>query len=276
MACISGYGRNSPDEYKACYDIIAQAVAGVMSVTGAPGGPPMRMPFCLGDTITSLFAAIGIMAAVNARRIHGVGQEVEVSMVDSLFAMMDFPLYTYLATGNRPEPFGNAGLGVYPHGVFQASDGHFIMSCYEPTPFQKMCVAINRPEIAEREDFSDIPSRYKNRISLGEIINEWSSQLPLRDVLSILGNAGVAAGPINHVDEFAESEHIAAREMLKEIAHPDGGTLKVHALPVKLSQTPASIKATAPHKGQHSQEVLHEWLGISADTFSALREKSVL
>jgi CoA:oxalate CoA-transferase len=273
---INGFGRGSPYETLPSYDIVAQAMGGLMSVTGEEDGPPTRVGSNVGDTYGALYSAFSICVALLAREKYGVGQQIEISMCDSIFSILDIPLYNYLATNKVPTRIGCTDPFVYPFDRYSASDGFFVLAAYDPRTFLRFCEAIERPDLLQDEEFASISARSRNRTKLKKIIEDWSARRTVEEVSQIMGKAGVPTAPVLNIGQIVESEHIKSREMLVEVEHPRAGKTRIPALPVKFSETPAKIEKPSPLLGQHNEEILIELLGYNKEEIERLREEEVI
>lgn len=273
---ISGFGQNSPLAKKPAFDIVAQAMGGIMSITGHEGSPPTRVGVALGDTSTALYAAFAIVTALYHRRLHGVGQYIDVAMVDSIFSLLEMSLFKYLGEAVVPGRIGSRHPTSYPYDVFSASDGYFVIATFDQPGFTRLCEAMGRPELVNMAQYATDTLRGNNAGSLKAIIEAWSTQMTVAQVLEILERFRVPVSQICSIDQIAESEHIKVREMLVDVEHPVAGKVRLPALPVKFSETPATIAAASPTLGQHSQQVLTTILGYSPERIAALRESGII
>lgn len=275
-ASLNGFGSGSPYEKMPAYDIVAQAMGGLMSVTGEENGPPMRVGANVGDTFASLYAAFAIATALWVREIRGIGQQIEISMCDSIFSILDVALYKYLATGEVPARIGSADHTVYPFDLFAASDGSFVLAAYDPRSYPRFCEAIGQPGLVDAQEFAGVEQRWKNRAQMKSIIENWSSKRPVGEVLEIMAEAGVPAAPVLNIQEIAESDHIDARNILIDIEHPKAGKTRIPVMPVKFSETPACIERPSPLLGQHTDEILGDLLGMSEERIAQLRRQEII
>ncbi len=208
--------------------------------------------------------------------MHGIGQYIDVSMVDCIFSLLEWNLFKYLANGVVAERIGSRHPQSYPFDVFQASDGHFVIGTVENVGFSRLCEAMGKPELIQSEKFSNDIRRGLNHAELKMIIENWSSDKSVEEVLGILEKAKVAAAPVYNTKQVAESAHIKARNMLVDVLHPVAGKTKIPALPAKLSETPAEIQGPSPLLGEHTEQVLTEILGMNLDEINKLKQMKVI
>lgn len=276
VASISGFGRNSPHEKTAAFDIIAQAMGGIMSLTGQPGNPPTKVGVSLGDTATALYTAFSIASALYGRKVHGIGQYIDVAMVDCIFSLLEWNLFKYLAQGVIAQRIGSRHPQSYPFDVFKASDGYFVIGTVDNTGFKRLCDAMGKSELVESDKFSNDIRRGANSAELKAIIEEWSNSRTVEEVLENLGKERVATAPVYNTQQVAESDHIKARSMLVDVEHPIAGKTRIPALPPKFSETPAQIKTPAPLLGEHTDQVLKDLLGLDTAAIEDLKKEEVI
>ena len=273
---ISGFGKNSPHEQLPAFDLIAQAVGGIMSITGQPDDPPTRVGASLGDTATALYAAFAISTALYARNLSGMGQYIDISMVDSIFSLLEISLFKYLASGEIPGRIGSRHPVSYPYDVFRAADGYYVIGTWDNTGFSRLCEVMGKTELPSLEKFSTDERRGKNAGELKAIIEDWSSKLTVEDVLKRLEKGSVAAGPIFDMKQIAESQHIKARQMLVEVEHPIAGKIRIPGVPLKFSLTPGRVERPSPLLGEHTEEILTTLLGYDKRAIQGLRDSGVI
>jgi formyl-CoA transferase len=265
-ASISGFGQSGPYSQRPGYDLIAQAMGGAISVTGEPGGAPVKCGLPVGDLGAALFAGIGILAAYIHRPRTGEGQYVETSLYEAILAMSVWESTEYWATGHVPGPLGSAHRLSAPYEVLRTRDGHLAIGANNQRLWERLCEAVGRPELRGDARFVTNPDRMDNRPAL---IAELNAIFGTRDTgawVEILLDAGVPAGPIlNYGQILGGDPHALARDMISEIDHPDAGRLKVLGSPLKLSRTPAGIRRPPPLIGQHTEEILTAARAASAD-----------
>lgn len=275
-ASITGFGEGSPYEDMPAYDMIAQAMSGMMSATGFPGGPPTKTAGYIADYSAGLYTALAVVAALHARGASGEGQHIEVSMLDSVFTLLGVPLYIYLATGRVVGRIGNADQSVYPFDLFHAKDGYFALAAYDPGNFRRFCAAIGRPDLISEDGSSGFAIGWERREELRGVIERWATDRGVDEILALFRSEGVPAGPVFDIEEIAESEHIRARQMLVPVEDPSAGRLRVPAFPIKMSETPLQVHGSAPSHGEHSEEILREVLHISESEIAQLKAEGVV
>ena len=262
---VSGFGSYGPYSQRPGYDILAQAMGGLMSVTGQEGGPPTRAGNAMGDILGGMNLAIGVLAAVNARTLTGRGQRVDISLLDSVVASLENAFERYFDSGKLPERLGNAYSAIAPYDSYQAKDGDVIIACGNQKLYEKLCRdVLDMPEMITDKRFLTVQDRVKNRKVQTGYIEAWTKQFTVDEVVKIILGKGIPAGPIYSLKQIVEDEHIAkAREMFVEIDHPVIGKMKISGTPIKLMDTKAEFRCAAPTLGQDNVAVYREVLGLS-------------
>lgn len=273
---ISGFGQYGPYRDLPGYDIIGQAMGGIMSVTGWPDSPPTRTGTAIADVLAGLFTCIGILSALAARNTSGRGQQVDVSLVDSVVSAMETIIQIYLVEKREPQRVGNRYEFIYPYDSFPAKNGWVVIGVGNDKLWKKFCEAIGRADLLEVEDYKTNINRVQNYKTVKHIVEEWTLRHDVREIVDFFLEKKIPCAPIYGVKDIAEDEHIAkAREMIIDVDHPVAGSMKVVGLPIKLSQTPAIVHAPAPLLGQHTNEILQEVLSYSKETIEHLKQKNV-
>lgn len=276
-ACISGFGHYGPYRLRPGYDIVGQAMGGLMSTTGWPGGDPTRSGTAMSDVLAGLSCGVATLAALQYREKTGQGQKVDVALVDSVVASLEIITQIYLTEGRIPQRIGNRYESVYPYDTFKAKDGDFVIAAGNDKLFASVCTVMGQPALAEREEFKTNPLRVQNHALLKPVVEAWSTQHPVDYLVDTLLEAGVPACPINTIDKLVDDPHIAgAREMFVEVEHPKAGKLKITGSHLKFSDTKTSIRTPAPLLGQHSEEVYKELLGLSAEQVAQYKQDGVI
>lgn len=263
LASISGFGQTGPYAKKPGYDVLAQGMGGLMSVTGEPGGPPVKAGYSLADIGAGMWATIGILSALWERQSSGQGQWVDVSLLDTMVSWQTYLAGNYFATNNDPKPLGGAHPNIVPYQVFEASDGHFILAVGNDNLWNSFVEAMDMEVLRDRK-FKTNPDRVQNRDELISILEEAFKRKTRDEWVDIFENAKIPCGPVNKLSDILNDAHIKEREMVVEMEHPSLGTLKMLGIPVKLSRTPGRLKTVPPAHGEHSQAVLKQ-LGYSKE-----------
>jgi len=276
-ASISGFGQYGPYRDRPGYDIIGQAMGGLMSVSGWPDSPPTRTGTAMADIVAGLNACIGILAALKGRERTGVGERIDVSLVDSMVSAMETVIQIYLVEGRIPQRVGNRYEFIAPYNSFQAKDGWIVIGVGGQEVWRRFCQVIGREELLEDPEFLTNKDRVKNVARLEEIVTEWTSKREMDDIVSLLMAASVPCSPILNVEQICNDVHIAqAREMIVEIDHPLGGKMKVVSCPIKFSNMKPAIRSTAPGHGEHTEQVLTNILEMSKEECARLRKAGAL
>jgi formyl-CoA transferase len=261
---ISGFGQNGPWADRPGFDLMAQAMTGVMSVTGYPGGPPVKAGVPVADIGCALFAIYATLAAYIGAKSTGQGQYIDAALFDAAMAFSVWDICDYWGTGKPPEPLGTANKMTAPYQAMAASDGYFVMGANNQKLWEKLCTLMDRGELLRDPRFSTISLRLANRAALQEELERTFRERPKDYWVDALLAQGLPAGPILTYPEAFESEHGKARGMRMEIDHPIEGKVPNIGFPVKLSGTPQQVRRHPPLLGEHNVEVLRE-LGIGAD-----------
>jgi len=276
-AAVSGFGQYGPYAKRPGYDIISQAMSGLMSTTGWPGGHPTRSGTAMGDVLGGLSVTIGILAAIQNRHHTGLGQVVDVALVDSAVASLEIINMIYLTEKRLPQRIGNRYESVYPYDSFQAKDDLVIIGGGNDKLWRLFSNLIGRPELADHPDYQKTRDRVKNHVAVKEIVEEWTKDRTVAEIVDALLAAGIPAAPIYNIEQVVNDPHIGgAREMFVEIEHPKAGKVTITGPHIKLSETKASIRTPSPGLGEHNAEVLSTLLGIGKEEIEKLTSEGVL
>jgi formyl-CoA transferase len=274
-ASVSGYGQTGPSRQKGGFDLIAQGVSGIMSVTGNPGGPPVKAGIPLTDLGAGLFAVVGILAALEHRHRTGVGQRIDTSLVDSGVALSVWEATEYFSGAGVPAALGSAHRMNAPYQAVRCADGYITLGGANERLFRKICDVLGHPEWTTDPEFADNASRVRHREALADRIEEITSSRPRDHWLALFEANDIPCGPINDYSQVFADAHVRARDMVVDVEHPTLGRIRSLGSPIKMSATPPDVRRCAPLLGEHTDLVLGE-LGLSAVEISALRAAAVV
>jgi formyl-CoA transferase len=277
---VSGYGQTGPYGPRAGFASVAEAMGGLRHLNGFPGEPPPRVQLSLGDSLAGMFAVQGILAALYRRDAlgGGRGQVVDVSLLESCFALLESTVPEYDRLGIVRGPGGTGLKGVAPSNIFQSQDGKWmVIAANADNVFRRLCAAMGSPELADDERFSTHLARGEHQEEIEAIVAEWAGGLDAEDIDRVLNEAGVICGPIYTIADIFADEHFRARDMLVEHEDPEFGTYIGPGIVPKFSETPGAVRwsATWEH-GSHNRDVFGGLLGLSDGALAALRAEGVL
>lgn len=276
-AAVSGFGHYGPYSKRPGYDIIAQAMSGLMSTTGWPGGHPTRSGTAMGDVLGGLSCAIGILSAIYNRSHTNKGQKVDVALVDSSVASLEIINMIYFTEGRLPQRIGNRYESVYPYDSFQAKDDLVIIAGGNDKLWSLLCNLMGSPELIEEPRFKLNCDRVQNHEDVKKIVEEWTCTRTVSEVVDTLLAAGIPAAPIYNIAQVSEDPHIAgAREMFVQTEHPKAGPIKLTGSHIKLSDTKPAIRTPSPSLGQHNEEILTGMIGLTAQEIQELKDGGVI
>jgi crotonobetainyl-CoA:carnitine CoA-transferase CaiB-like acyl-CoA transferase len=270
---ISGFGHSGPRRHEPGYDAIMQAEGGLMSITGAADGPPYRLGVAIVDIVSGMFAAYGVAMALLARARTGRGQEVDLAMLDATVALLTYQAGNYFASGKVPARLGNRHPSIVPYETFAASDGEFVLAVGNDDQWCRFCQVAGLPEDAR---FATNRQRVTGYDQLRPFVADRLRTEPRQYWIDRLTAAGVPCGSVRNFQELFADPQLAAREMIARVEHATIGQLQALGVPVKLSDTPGSVRTAPPTLGQHTGAVLERDLGFSADKIAALRREQVI
>ena len=274
---ISGFGQNGPLAKEPGYDFLAQAMAGLMACTGAPGDEPMKVGVALSDIITGLFAAIGILASLRSRDETGKGQMVDLSLIDCTLASLTNIAQYYLTSGRTAPRLGNAHSTIVPYQAFEASDGHIILSIGNDGQFARFCDLAGKPEWAADEKFQTNSARVKHR---GELVPQIEALIKTKTIdawIALCRDHNVPCGPVNTMDRVFEEKQVQARDMKIQMEHAlASAPIDLVGSPLKLTETPVEYNDAPPFLGQHTKEVLENLLQLPVSEIDALEQKGII
>ncbi len=277
---ITGFGQTGPYSHRSGYDFLIQGMGGLMSITGhpdgSPGGAPMKVGVAVCDLFTGMFAANAALAALAYRHKTGLGQHIDCALLDSQIAMLANQSANWLNAEVCPGRMGNSHPSVVPYTVYQAKDGFIIIACGNDKQFIRLTAALGVPALADDVDFASNEARIKNRDRLDAMLGDIIAALDRAEVINKLETAGVSCGPINDIAEVFADPHVKARGARIDQMRDDGSQISTTAYAARLGVTPAQYRTPPPRLGEHNDQVITEWAGLTADEIAALRVAKVM
>jgi crotonobetainyl-CoA:carnitine CoA-transferase CaiB-like acyl-CoA transferase len=258
------------------YDLVIQAYGGFMSITGARDGEPTKVAVAIIDIVAGLMLGKAIMAALFARERSGVGQKIDTSLLEAEVACLIPYGSDYLATGKVPGRWGNAHPNIVPYQTFNTLDGYMVVGAASEGNWQRLCQAVEKPELANDSRFASNAQRVAHREELIGILQDLFRKRDTASWIKLLSDAGLPCGPVNTIDQVFKDPQVLHRNMLLEVEHPIAGTVRMAGMPVKFSATPASLRLPPPLLGQHSEEVLQSWLAMPEERIQDLKRKKII
>lgn len=277
-AALSGFGQTGPYSDRTSYDIIAQAMGGLMAMTGFPDGPPTRGGGSLGDFIGGTFLTIGILGALHYRERTGCGQLVDISNMDVIMSMLDNWPTLHALTGRLPQRGGNRHPFVAPYDGYRARDGYVVVGIGNSQLFRTLMAAIGKEELGRDPRYKSPPARLERHDEVNRLVEGWIAERTVAEVMRALGpeGANIPCAPVMAVDGLMKDPHVRAREMIVDLPHPKLGTVPVTGSPLKLSASPPAIERLGPSLGEHNREIYAGMLGLSEDELAQLQSEGVI
>jgi len=277
-AATSGFGQTGPERIRPALDVIVQGMGGIMSITGEPDGPPIRPGVSQGDITAGLFTAVGVLSALHERERSGEGQMLDVSMLDSQIALLENAFVRYFATGEPPKAIGTRHPLTTPFQAFPTADGYIVIAIAPgaENQWEVFCATIERPDLIDDPRFTTPGLRTKNHAELEPLLNEALRRRTTAAWLREFDAIGLPSGALNDIPAAAKQPQVEAREMLRDVEHPAGFSLRVADTPLKLSRTPGGIQGPPPALGGDTDDVLRELLGLADDEIAALRRNRIV
>jgi len=272
---ITGFGQTGPHHDRAGYDLVVQAMSGLMSITGEPEGEPVRAGVAIADFLTALYATTAILAALHERERSNLGQQIDLALLDVQIVALANQAADFLATGRVPVRHGNAHPSVVPYQDFATCDGRIIVAAANDSQFARFAVVLGMAQLADDPRFKVNAGRVQNREILLPLISARLLQRTTREWLAALDQTGVPAGPINTIDAVFKDPQIAARNLIVEFPRHDGPA-RVLGNPIHFSRTTMSYDAPPPELGAHTEDVLMELLGRNSEEIEVLRRRGVI
>jgi crotonobetainyl-CoA:carnitine CoA-transferase CaiB-like acyl-CoA transferase len=277
---VTGFGQTGPYRERPGYDFMIQGMGGLMSITGErddlPGGGPQRVGVPIVDMMTGMYASIAVCAAIAHRAETGVGQQLDLALLDTQVAFLSNQAMNYLSTGEVPDRIGNAHPNIVPYQTFKTADGNIILACGNDNLFSKFCEVAGCQELTADPRFATNAKRVENRAAITDLLAAIFKKRTTRDWVASLEAAGVANGPINNIEQVFAEPQVIARGMRIDLPHPTAGTVPLVASPMRFSATPLEHKVPPPTLGQHTDEILRDVLGKDAGAIAKLRESRIV
>lgn len=275
-ASVSGFGQTGPYSKRAGYDPIAQAMSGLMSINGWPDSPPLRAGASIADILGGTNAALGILAALYYRNLTGVGQLVDISLLDSTIVSLASVSQLYLTDRTMPQRRGNGYVAGAPGGSYKCKDGYVIFLALGDSAWLKLCKTIGRKDLLEDERFMTNQLRVQNYIELDEIMNDWTKDKEVNEVVELFLSVGLPAGPIFDMEQVYNDPHIMGdREMFTKINHPIVGEVEVTNQAIKMSETSPFVRSSSPLLGEHNEEV-YKSFGFSEEQIEEFKQNNII
>lgn len=273
---LSGFGQFGPRSAHGAYDVIIQAASGLMGLTGPEGGPPVRVGASVGDLIPALYAVIGIVSALYRRAQSGQGCYLDLAMQDAAVTVVENALARAWATGEDPQPLGSRHPAITPFASFPTSDGEIVVAAGNEALWERLCAAIERPDLLDHPDYATNALRTTHVQALTDTLSGTFRQRTTAAWLAVLEAAGIPASRVARISDLLQDEHLLARRMIQELEQPGVGRLPVPGNPIKASGYDDSLRGPAPAYGADAETVLHELLGLTAEEVATLRRSGAL
>src|SRR5699024_6334501 len=256
LSSISGFWQDGPYASKPGYDVIDQGMGGLFYVTGELNQATVKAGFSIADIGTGMWAVIGILNAIVARTMTGKGQWVDCSLIDTMISWQTYLAGNFFGSGENPKPQGGAHPNIVPYQLFDSSDGYFNIAVGNENLWKRFCHTLNESELIDHPKYAKNSDRVQNRKQLVGYLQTIFKSKTAKEWVDIFEKAGIPCGPVLNFDEIYTDQHVLAREQLIEMEHPSAGKIKMTGIPIKLSDTPGSVKTPPPLLGQHTKEIL--------------------
>ncbi len=276
MASISGFGQKGPNSRKVSYDVVAQAMGGLMSLTGYPDGPPTKTGTSLGDCTASLFTALGIVSSLYYRTQTGRGQYIDTSQQESVASILEAAVARYTMEGIVLNRMGSNNPNAAPYGVFKCQDGYFIVGVVGEEQWEKFCTALGMKEWMEDPRYRTNVDRLRNVFELQADIERWAQNRAVEEMIRMLENNRVPCSRIQNIFELVNDPHLKERKFFVEVEHPVMGRITLPGAPYKFSESPLATPAPSPGLGEHNEHILTRYLGKSKEEVKLLQEEGAL
>jgi crotonobetainyl-CoA:carnitine CoA-transferase CaiB-like acyl-CoA transferase len=277
---ITGYGQDGPNAHKPGYDFVFQAIGGMMSITGEadaePGGGPQKLGVAVADVITGMYSTIAILAALNSRDQTGLGQYIDMALLDGIIALGGNQITGFFADGKIPFRYGNAHASLVPYQVFAVKDGEIVIAVGNDTQWQRFCEAINRPDLAIDPKWEKVTGRITGRSELIPQLAKTMLEKGMNEWITILEQHDVPCGPINNYQQVFADPHVIHRGIKVDTPYEDGSIISTIASPLRLQSTPPEYKRPPPKLGDSNFEILNQLLGYSEESIEQLKKEKIV
>ena len=277
---ITGYGQDGPNAHKPGYDFVFQAIGGMMSITGEadaePGGGPQKLGVAVADVITGMYSTIAILAALNSRDKTGLGQYIDMALLDGIIALGGNQITGFFADGKIPFRYGNAHASLVPYQVFAVKDGEIVIAVGNDTQWQRYCEAINRPDLAIDPKWEKVTGRITGRSELIPQLAKTMLEKGMNEWITILEQHDVPCGPINNYQQVFADPHVIHRGIKVDTPYEDGSIISTIASPLRLQSTPPEYKRPPPKLGDSNFEILNQLLGYSEESIEQLKKEKIV
>ena len=277
---ITGYGQDGPNAHKPGYDFVFQAIGGMMSITGEadaePGGGPQKLGVAVADVITGMYSTIAILAALNSRDKTGLGQYIDMALLDGIIALGGNQITGFFADGKVPFRYGNAHASLVPYQVFAVKDGEIVIAVGNDTQWQRFCEAINRPDLAKDPKWGKVTGRITGRSELIPQLAKTMLEKGMNEWINVLEEYDVPCGPINNYQQVFADPHVLHRGIKVDTPYEDGSIISTIASPLRLQSTPPEYKRPPPKLGDSNFEILNQLLGYSVESIEQLKKEKII
>ncbi|HET7011112.1 MAG TPA: CoA transferase [Anaerolineales bacterium] len=276
VCSITGYGQTGPYRERPGYDFMVQALGGFMSLTGPEDGKPTRAGVAIADLASGMFAASAVLAALFARERTGQGQRIDMSLLDSQVALLSYVASNFLVSGEKPRRYGNGHPNIVPYQSFPASDGHFAFAAGNDSQWRRFCEVVGRADWAEDPRFATNGGRVQNRQAVIDMLSGLFRTRPAAAWMELCESIGIPSAPINTLDQVFADPQVQARGLRAEVDHPTAGRVAMVASPLQIPTCPSKIRRPPPLLGEHTREILVDFLGCAPEEVHAWREAGVI
>lgn len=276
LARCSGFGQTGPYKHRPGFDAIAQAMGGIMSVTGREEDPPLLAGTYVIDYVTGMHATIGILSALHEREKTGKGQTVDVSLYESAVSMLVSMIPTYDQTETIHKRVGNGDRYAAPANAFETKDGWVYLLASTQNLWERLCKLMGREDLLKNDQLNSVPRRLKQKEDVNAIVQEWTMNFERDELVNLLDQKGIPCAPIQNISDIMQDEHLKAREQIVKVNHPKVGEVALSGITIKLSESPGEIRYGVPIIGQHNEDIYLKELGFHKEEYEELKTKGVI